>query len=352
MVRQVDGARRWVAPVVGSPIPRAEVGFRCRRLRAVGPAAVVPAAVPEHAQHQLRRHDGAVRDGRDHRDRPQRRGGPDRSARPRLRRVLRRRRLHRRPADQPEQSLEQGRPRRLVQRGLGVAGVRAARDGHHSVERPDPGFTDAAPSRRLPGHRHAGLRRDHPAAGRQPRRRHQRPPRPQRGGLSAGGADRTVARRGLLQRELDGRRQLRHLVVLAGHRDDRRHSAVRRQPGTQPGRTGVGGHPRRRGRRRSDGRQHVQVQAVGVRDRRGHRRVVRSALCRPGAVRRATDVQHHQLDAVSLRRGARRAGQQAGRGVRRVHHRLPAEPPAGRASFSGSTSATSSICSSGWRSWR
>ena len=144
------------------------------------------------------------------------------------------------------------------------------------------------------------------------------------------GRDRTVAQRGFLQRELDGRLQLRHLVVLAGHRVDRRHPVVGRQPGTQPGRTCVGGHPRRRGRRRSDGRQHVQVQAVGVRDRRGHRRVVRSALCRPGAVRRTTDVQHHQLNAVPLRRGARRAGQQAGRGVRRVHHRLPAEPPAGR----------------------
>ena len=88
-----------------------------------------------------------------------------------------------------------------------------------------------------------GIRRDHPAAGRQPRRRHQRPPRPQRGRLSAGGAERTAARRGFLQRELDGRRQLRHLVVLAGHRDDRHHPAVRRQPGAQPGRTGLGGHP-------------------------------------------------------------------------------------------------------------
>ena len=43
-----------------------------------------------------------------------------------------------------------------------------------------------------------------------------------------------------------------------------------------------------------------------------------------------TDLQHHQLDAVPVRRRAGRAGQQAGRDLRRVHHRLPAEPPARR----------------------
>ena len=58
---------------------------------------------------------------------------------------------------------------------------------------------------------------------------------------------------------------------------------------------------------------------------------VRCALRRAGAVRRAADVQHHQLDAVPVRGGARRPGQQARRDPRRVHHRVPAQPPARRA---------------------
>ena len=130
------------------------------------------------------------------------------------------------------------------------------------------------------------------------------------------------------------------------------HPAVRRQPGAQPSRTGLGGHPRGRGRRRNDGRQHVQVQAVGLRDRRGHRRVVRSALRRPGAVRRAADVQHHQLDAVSLRCGARRAGQQTRRGRSARSSSSTCRTACWGWRSSGSTSATSSTCSSGWHSWR
>ncbi len=53
-----------------------------------------------------------------------------------------------------------------------------------------------------------------------------------------------------------------------------------------------------------------------------------------------TDVQHHQLDAVPVRGRARRPGQQARRDLRRVHHRVPAEPAARRAISSASTSAT------------
>src|SRR5262245_57277522 len=93
----------------------------------------------------------------------------------------------------------------------------------------------------------------------------------------------------------------------------------------------MGRDPRGRGRRRSDDRQALQVQTVGVRDRCGHRRLVRRAVRRPGAVRRTADVQHHQLDAVPVRGGARRTGQQARRDLRGVHHCLPAEPPTRRA---------------------
>ena len=70
-------------------------------------------------------------------------------------------------------------------------------------------------ARRLPGDRHAGVRRDHPADGRQPGRHHQRPARAQRGGVPAPGREREAARGRVLQCELDRRRELRHLVVLA-----------------------------------------------------------------------------------------------------------------------------------------
>ena len=107
---------------------------------------------------------------------------------------------------------------------------------HHGARRPDPRHPDAAAARRLPGDRHAGVRRDHPADGRQPGRHHQRPARPQRGRVPARGGEREAARGRFLQRELDGPCELRHLVVLARPDPDRRHPAARRQPGTQPGR--------------------------------------------------------------------------------------------------------------------
>ncbi len=78
--------------------------------------------------------------------------------------------------------------------------------------------------------------------------------------------------------QLDGSRELRHLVVLARPDPHRDHPAARRQPGAQPGRPRVDLHPGGRGRRGSDGRQHLPVQAVGVRDRRGDRRPVRCAV--------------------------------------------------------------------------
>ena len=280
-----DGLREW-----WDGLSRVQKwGFGVLLFGALGAAAAVHAAVPRHPGHQLRRHHGAVRDGRDHRDRAERGRRPGRPARPRLRRLLRRRRLHRRAAHQPRQPVEQAGPDRVLQRAVGVAVLCAAGDGDHRAGRPDPRHADAAPARRLPGDRHAGIRRDHPAAGRQPLRHHQRSARPERGRLPAAGGEREAARRRVLQRQLVGRRQLRHLVVLAGPGAHRRHPAAGRQPRAQPGRPRVGRHPRGRGRRGGDGRQHLPVQAVGVRDRRGHRRAVRRAVRRAGAVRRAAD---------------------------------------------------------------
>ena len=89
----------------------------------------------------------------------------------------------------------------------------------------------------------------------------------------------------VLRRQRRRPAQLRRLVVLARHGAGDHGAADRRQPRTQPGRPGVGGDPRGRGRRRDHGRAHIQVQAVGIHDRRGHRRHVRCDVRRTGAVR-------------------------------------------------------------------
>ena len=123
---------------------------------------------------------------RHHGPRPERRGRLRRPARPRLRRVLCRRRLHRRlvrdaavRAPQASTSCRSACCRSLpglhinVWLLLIVGAVFAALLRHH--HRP----ADAAPARRLPGDRHARVRRDHPA-GREQRRRLVRPQRHQR----------------------------------------------------------------------------------------------------------------------------------------------------------------------------
>ena len=102
-------------------------------------------AVLEPLHHRHRHHRADLRDaglGAEHR------GGPGGPARPRLRRVLRRRRLLLCPDRQPF---------RLELLGLPAAGGRLCRQLRHPAGLPGP-----APARRLPGHRHAGLRRDHP----------------------------------------------------------------------------------------------------------------------------------------------------------------------------------------------
>jgi branched-chain amino acid transport system permease protein len=70
------------------------------------------------------------------------------------------------------------------------------------------------------------------------------------------------------------------------------------------------------------------AEVMGVNTFRFKLWVVRRNVRRTGAVRRATELQHHQLDAFPVRGGARWAGKQARRDLRRVRHRLPAQPPA------------------------
>ena len=165
--------------------------------------------------------------------------------------------------------------------------LRPAGDGLHRAGRSDPRLSDAAAARGLSGDRHARLRRDHPVAGRQPQRRHQRIA-PGLGASPTRGWARTGCPAGSSRGQRDGQPELRNLVVLAG-------SGVGRRGGTsvvgnleRSRGSGAPGSPSGRTRRRGDdGRQHVQVQAVGLchgsSDRRAVRRCTpaRSSSCAP-----------------------------------------------------------------------
>ena len=100
-------------------------------------------------------------------------------------------------------------------------------------------------------------------------------------------------------------------VLLPGPGRHRAGHLHRSAPGAKPGRTVLAGDPRGRGRRRGDGRAHLQVQAVGLRHRGVDRRDGRRDL-------RVEADRHHprQLPVPALgadpgRGGARRLGQRA-----------------------------------------
>ena len=87
----------------------------------------------------------------------------------------------------------------------------------------------------------------------------------------------------------------RQALVLAGAHARHPHGLPGPPAGAQPGRPGLAGDPRGRGRRRGDGRDRVQVQALGLRHRRGAGRPVAgflfaqpAELHRPEPVRRST----------------------------------------------------------------
>ena len=107
---------------------------------------------------------------------PEHRRRPRRPARPRLRRLLCRGRLRLRAAG--HQRSRQGLHGRVGRGGLlagvGVLDLPARRRHHGGVLGHPAGLPGAAPARRLSGHRHAGLRRDHPPRAHQLGARHQR----------------------------------------------------------------------------------------------------------------------------------------------------------------------------------
>ena len=209
-----------------------------------GPGVVVP----DHARAQLA--ERPVLPGRrlhPPRPRPQRRGRARRPARPRLRGVLRGRRLHDGQARRP--------------RAGSLTAWEALPAGHrrrHGGGR-DPRRSHAAPPGRLPGHRHARLRRD---------RAHRRP-RTARVLGEARGITGIPHPSSIFGAEFGTRAAA---LLLPRPRRHRPRDPGGRAAEALAGRAGVGGHPGGRGRGRGDGRAHVQDEAVGVRHGRRHRR--------------------------------------------------------------------------------
>ncbi len=236
-----------------------------------------------------------------------------------------------------------------ARRELGVAGAAPGRHSRHGGVGPDPRFAHPPTARRLPGHRDAGIRRDRPAAGRQPQRHHPGRPGTAQRRLPPGRWDRHQSGRGVLPGQRDRPVQQRRLVVLAVNRAGRHRAGVRRQPRALSGGAGLDRDPGGRGRRGDHGRSHLQVQAVGVRDRRVHRRHVGRAVRGSGPVRGPDELQRGQLRAVPVRRRARRSGEQARGDPRRVHHRVPAQPSAEHPGRRASPWASTSTCSSASR---
>ena len=224
----------------------------------VGPAALVGqvarvhrhprprVVVPDHPRSQLAEHP-LLPGRRVHPPRagPERGRGAHRPARPRLRGLLRGRRLHDRQAH------DRGR----LAHGVGgpAARHRGGDGGGRRARRADP-----PPPRRLPRHRHARVRRDRADLGPEqpePRRgaRHLRHPPP------------------VEHRRHRVRHQAAALLPPRAGRDRHRHPAGGADEALA-GRALVGGHPRGRGRRRAHGRADLQDEAVVVRGgRRGRR---------------------------------------------------------------------------------
>ena len=201
-------------------------------------------------RHRLGRRAVHHRGLHDHRGRPEHRDRPGRTARPRLRRLLRDRRLLRGAVRVADLTGDRGDPR------TGSTSPRAGRwrarpacrspSPDHDLRR-DPRRAHAAPPRRLPRDRDAGLRRDHPDR------------RAQLGRGTGGPSESTTSRSprtggprttgpGLLQRA----RPLPLVLAGTGRPD---HLDLGGPPAReQPGRPVLAGDPRGRGRRRDHGR--------------------------------------------------------------------------------------------------
>ncbi|CAA9284460.1 MAG: Branched-chain amino acid transport system permease protein LivM, partial [uncultured Actinomycetospora sp.] len=287
------------SPAVGAAHPGRGVPVR--------PAGAQPADHHHRAGHRLPDRAVQRRGARAHRDRAQRghrAGGP---AGPGLRRLLRHRRLLGGAALQPR--LGAGHPPVLDR-------DRPDRHGGHDDLRGHPGDPDAAPARRLPGDRDAGLRRDRPAARGQHRAAARQPRlpghRPSRGHLPRRVADLHADRRARL--------------LLARGRDHHHRADVHGEPRALAGRARLDRRARGRGRRRAHRRADLQVQDLGVRHRRRGRRALGHAVRRAGRLRQQPALRRHHLDPLPRRGGAGRVGQQGRRhrrGVPRLLHPRP-----------------------------
>ncbi len=177
---------------------------------------------------------------------PEHRGGLRRPARPGVRGLLCRGRLHVRPAG----LAAPGGQLRVVRRAIPHRVAHVAVDGDPAgpgaggMHRRAAGHTGAQAARRLPGHRDAGLWRNHPHLHEQPGPPGQHHQRPQGPGADRFGEDLRVGP-GQAAGAVRLRHQLRHAVLLpvpvlgAGH-----HFGVL-SPAGFAHRARVDGHPRR-----------------------------------------------------------------------------------------------------------
>ena len=226
--------------------PAALVGQVARVHRHPGPRVVVP----DHPRPQLAEHP-LLPGRRVHPPRagPQRGRGAHRPARPRLRGLLRGRRLHDRQAHDGGG----------LAHGVGgpAARHRGGDGGRRGARRADP-----APPRRLPRHRHPRLRRDRADLGPEQ-------PEPRRG---ARASPASPTRRASATRSSAPSRC--PTTTSCWSRSSSSILLVARMQALA-GRALLGGHPGGRGRRRAHGRAHLQDEAVVVRG--GRRRSAGSA---------------------------------------------------------------------------
>ena len=260
-----------------------------RRAGRPGPAAARPGRFPAAGRHR-RAGDRAAGGGAEHR------GGLGRAARPRLRRVLRLRRVRVRAA-----LLVPARRQRHPPALLAVA---ADRDDRRGAPRAGRRAAVPAAARRLPGHRDAVPRRG-------VRRVHQ-----QRGAVQAGRAERDHRDRPDpgLRRPADYQQQL---LLPAGDRaggHDGGAAAARvlaHRPGLARGPRGPAGGG-------GDDDPGQPGEAVGVRLRRHGRGAGRDHLRRPAGERVPHRLRHPDPDPDLRRAHPRRHGQHRGRGDRRA----------------------------------
>ena len=275
-------------PEAPEPAQAAGVADRLRRgdpvpVRAVPMDPAEPDSGDPRFRHRLAagRHHRRMPDVGGDGARPERRGRLRRSARPRLRRVLGNRRLHRRLVDGRAVQLDLDHPRAGAA-GAGrptgdahlvLAGLRDRRLYVRASRHPDR-CADAAAAWRLPGAGHPRLRRGHhPVLPQQQRHRRVQPGRRRRRHLDhRPGRHRTVRAD---TRRAEGVDQLHRGQRLQDPGDGRagRHLPVRlvADPGG-PARPSVAGHPRGRAGGQHDGRPAGPREAVRVRRRRVLRR--------------------------------------------------------------------------------